>query len=198
MLVSAQQVVTRALRIARIIGQDETPSSADLSVGLDVLTTMLASWANDSAFVPADCGTFSVPTWATLAVTNTVDDALLHAIYYNLAILLAPEFGGIADDDVRREARRAKKSWTRKIPALTIGRLEFELSSMPFRSGSVDLLNSIDTPYLSILIDGVYVRVTSLRFDTATTGELNGDPITFTSWAINGSLLTINGLEIGT
>ena len=136
---SGQQVVTRSLRIARIIGQDEVPSVSDSSVALEILSSMLDVWRHDSEFVPDDCDDFSVPSFSGLRTPVDADPALLAAIYYNLAVMLAPEFGSQVEALVQRTATAYRRVWTRKVAALSIGRMDLEMGYLPYRGGSYDI-----------------------------------------------------------
>ncbi len=140
MLRSGQQVVTRSLRIARIIGQDEAPSASDSSVAREVLSTMLDNWRFDTEFVPENCDDFSVPNFPDLITQVDADPALLAAIYYNLAVMLAPEFGSQVEALVERTARAYRRTWTRKVASLSIGRMEIELGYLPFHRSGYDIV----------------------------------------------------------
>jgi hypothetical protein len=70
---TANTMITRALRLGRVIGRDETPSADESADGLDALNGMLESWSTERLFAYAIRDeSFS---WAASAASRTVGAA---------------------------------------------------------------------------------------------------------------------------
>jgi len=88
---SALQIVTKAMKIAGVIGQNETPSSSEADDGLVSLNDLLASWDTDETYVfayesqtyPLVNGTNSY-TIGTGGVFNTDRPVIFDSVVANL------------------------------------------------------------------------------------------------------------------
>lgn len=139
MVLVPQEIITRALRLIKVLGEGEPANSADLQVGWDVLITMLDAWNGDPGMVPDLCGDFFMPGFTSLADAVEIPQGsagLTAMLVYNLAVEMAPEFGATVDPMVMARAQSTMRNWRTRVAALHIGRLEHpELS----RGGHYDI-----------------------------------------------------------
>jgi hypothetical protein len=86
---TVNDLVTRALQLAGVVGMTRAPSAAEMNDGIDTLNEMLASWAIDGM----DLGL------STLIQTDDVlvDDSYMRGIRYSLAVELAGEHGLLSE-----------------------------------------------------------------------------------------------------
>ncbi len=123
---SAQQLVTRALRLVRVIGQDEAPSASDSSVGLAGLVSLMAMWqASPQMTYGGECES-TMPTFVDLPTAVDIPDELVPAIEYSLAEVLAPEFGAQIDAFTVSMAAKCRRIWGRNLAALMMGRMRLD------------------------------------------------------------------------
>lgn len=91
-------VVSRALRLLRVIDQEEGPQPHQYSTAIEALNAMCARWEADGIAIG----------W--VAVSNPDEelpapDEALEAVAFNLAVKLRPEYGANLDPDVLDSAR---------------------------------------------------------------------------------------------
>jgi hypothetical protein len=110
MMPSALEIVTRAMKIAGALGQNETPSSSEASDGLISLNDMLSSWDTDETYIfTIDSDVFNLTTGVTTYTIGTGGDfntdrpvifdsvvANLNGISYPLKQLNAQDYADIA------------------------------------------------------------------------------------------------------
>ena len=82
-------LVTRALRLAGVVGNNRAASSEEMNEGISTLNEMIASWALDGM----DLGLAEM----VLGEDVLVDDAYIKGLRYNLAVELANEHGIAAE-----------------------------------------------------------------------------------------------------
>ena len=123
---TATQVITRALRVCKAIGADQSPASFALSEGFLALQSMLDTWAADPQL--QESPTYVLPTFADLVSTVSIPDGLTEAIECGLAIKLASEHGTAVDQWVQVGARRGLAAWRTKVAALQVPNLEGDVS----------------------------------------------------------------------
>lgn len=98
---TAQEVITRSLRLIRVIGQDESPLLTESDDALIVLNSMLDEWALDPHLTSSSV---SLPAFATLSTSQALRSAMYSALYYNLAVRLAPEYGVAVATAIEKQA----------------------------------------------------------------------------------------------
>ena len=126
MVLVPQEIITRSLRLIKVLGEGEPANSADLQVGWDVLITMLDAWNGDPGMVPDLCDDFVMPGFS--AISDEVDvpegsAGLKGMITYNLAVQMAPEFGADVPTVVAANAVSAMRNWRTRVGALHMGRM---------------------------------------------------------------------------
>jgi len=129
-------IITRALKLLRAVGVDDTVSSTELSDGLLVLQEMLLSWANEPYMADS---TYTLPTYADTSTPVTVHDALVEALPYNLALRLAPDYGKEAGASVVGRAMASKMNWKRLIYEASPAYLENPTGYMDRTQGWYDI-----------------------------------------------------------
>lgn len=82
----AQTLVRRALRLATIGAEGETPSAATVQDALSVLNLMLAEWHDAGIGIPD----YSI---GSEAATLSMGDGDVEAVAQQLAIRICPEYG---------------------------------------------------------------------------------------------------------
>lgn len=92
-MVTVQDIVSRALRLLRVLDANAAPKAQDMADGMAALNAMMQRWEADGVALgwsavdnPAD--TIPAPVEAE------------EAISYNLAVRLRPEYGATLDPDV--------------------------------------------------------------------------------------------------
>ena len=82
-------LVTRALQLAGVVGMNRAPSASEMIDGIDTLNEMLSAWALDGM----DLGL------GTLVQTdaNMIDDAFVKGVRYNLSVELAGSHGILSE-----------------------------------------------------------------------------------------------------
>ncbi len=131
MELTATQVITRALRLIRVIGQDETPSANDVSTAYDALVSMLDGWAGDPLMVPDLAAEFTMPGFVDATTPVTIPEGswgLRRMMTYALAVEVAPEFGVVVDPRVAAEAEHAMRNWQKRVAGLHAGRVTHDPS----------------------------------------------------------------------
>lgn len=101
-------IISRALRLLRVLDPNEAPEAEDSQTALEVLNQMLRRWEADGIALG----------WNTLAlVTNelTIPEEAEEAVAYNLAVKLRPEYGVTIDPDVRETARKGLDALRRDV-----------------------------------------------------------------------------------
>ncbi len=107
---SALEIVTKAMKIGGMLGQNETPSSSEASDGLIALNDMLASWDTDETYIfTIDSDDFALTSGITTYTIGTGGDfntdrpiifdsvvANLNGISYPLTKLNAQDYANIA------------------------------------------------------------------------------------------------------
>lgn len=98
---TAQEVITRALRLIRVIGQEESPITAENNDALIVLNAMLDEWSLDPQLTTS---TITLPAFATTSTSQDLRSGMFTALVYNLAVRLAPEYGVAAAESIIKMA----------------------------------------------------------------------------------------------
>lgn len=119
-MATSNDVIRRAMRVAKILATGQTPSGEDYADGLSILNSMLAYWASDG--IDLQCPLLGSAT------TLPVDEDKIQGIVYNLAVMMAPEYGEQIDPTVA------------KIAADAIARMRADLVVLP--EASFDLPES--------------------------------------------------------
>jgi hypothetical protein len=104
-MATANEIIRRALRVAKVLGAGQTPSGEDIADCLTILNQMLYSWGRQGV-------NFNLATLVDSDTLNVPDDALM-GITYSLAATLSPEYGvnvdpyvaAVADSEFRRLQR---------------------------------------------------------------------------------------------
>lgn len=99
-MATASSVVTTALRKAMILPAEQTPSSGELSDGLETLNDMMHAWSLDGI----DIG------WTDVTLTDElpVPSEYLRGIKDGLAVELCPEYGKQPDQQLSAIAAKSK------------------------------------------------------------------------------------------
>ncbi len=133
MIRTATQIITRALRVARVIGLDQVPSATSLAEGLLVLQSMLDEWhadtqlhdvVNNDRVIDDGVGDWTLPLFDSLLVLVTVPDGLTVAIEYGLAVRLSWEHGSEISPRVGATAAAALNNWRAKVAASQVPKLK--------------------------------------------------------------------------
>jgi hypothetical protein len=90
---TVQQVVTRALRLLRVIDGKQPVKPYDMTTGIEALNTMMRQWES----LPLPMGWQDVSNPSDEMPTLPEADK---AIAFNLALELRPEYGSTLDQDV--------------------------------------------------------------------------------------------------
>lgn len=99
-MATANDVIRRAMRVAKILATGQTPSGEDYADGLSILNSMLAYWATDG--IDLQCPVLGAAT------TLPVEEDKILGIVYSLSVLMAPEYGQQVDPVVAGVASRAE------------------------------------------------------------------------------------------
>lgn len=128
MVLSSNQIIIRALRLMRVVGEAEMPAAADVTVGWNALVDMLDAWNGDPGIVPDMCDDFTMPGFDSPSSSVDVPDdqgpGLRALITYNLACEAAPEFGVVVDTAVAARAAATMRNWRIRVAALHMGRIK--------------------------------------------------------------------------
>ena len=84
-MATANDTITRAMRMVEILAAGDAPTAEEASDGLTILNDMLHGWAKQGV----DLGHITL----ALADSHKTHDSWLEGIRYNLALRLAGEFG---------------------------------------------------------------------------------------------------------
>jgi predicted component of type VI protein secretion system len=111
---TAQDVIIASMRKLGIVASGETPSSDELTTGLDALNEMVNNW-NDvlartlaGSYAAALYTFVPLQTFGALSTTLTGSAGLQRALVYNLAVDIGPEFGRAVPPEVAAIAEKAK------------------------------------------------------------------------------------------
>lgn len=135
---TGEAIITRALKLLRAVGVDDTVSTTELSDGLLVLQEMLLSWAHEPYMADA---TYTLPTYTDTSTPVTVNDALVEALPYNLALRLAPDYGKEPGASVVARAKGTKENWQRLIYSADPIYLDNPAGNMDRTSGNYDIFS---------------------------------------------------------
>jgi len=91
------RIVTRALRLLRVVDATETPQAEDMTTGIESLNDMMARWEADG--ISLGWSSVSVPDEELPSPVEAEE-----AIRFNLAVALRPEYGVPIDPDVFQRA----------------------------------------------------------------------------------------------
>lgn len=105
---TAISIIRRAMRLIRVLGQDEDPTAEESQDGFDALLAMVDAWGIDGDMAS---DTVALPTFASLAATVDAPDGLVQVLVYNLALEIAPEYGKEPSQEVVRKALAYKRNY---------------------------------------------------------------------------------------
>lgn len=107
---TADNVITRALRLINVLKPGEQPAAFDKTNGLAVLNDMLFAWEREGIDY----------THVSLAIGDalTVDDSWIDGVRFNLAVRLAPEYGVPIPELVATRALGAFEAIKRPVAAV--------------------------------------------------------------------------------
>ncbi|MBX3703993.1 MAG: hypothetical protein KF822_09485 [Steroidobacteraceae bacterium] len=134
------QVITRALRLARVLGADQSASSVQLSDGLLSLQAMLDEWRADSQL--HDGTTWVIPTFADVATPVALPDGLTDSVECSMAVRLASENGTEVPAWVHVAAARGLRRWRAKVAASQVPELNQEVAYVVGASGNYNIYAS--------------------------------------------------------
>jgi hypothetical protein len=121
---TATQVITRALRVCKALGADQSPAAFTLSEGYLLLTEMLDEWWSDPQLhISGETG-YELPWFADLTSTVAVPTGLTAPIVYELAKRIAPEHGAAFPPELQAAARAGLANWRRRIAAHQVPKLK--------------------------------------------------------------------------
>lgn len=121
------QVITRALRIAKVLGADQTAPTFALNEGLSALQSLIDTWwSNPQLHVTGAVG-MELPYFADLTSTVSVPTGLTEAIENHLAIILAAENGTEVAPIVHQRATEGLRTWRARIAAWQVPELKQEV-----------------------------------------------------------------------
>lgn len=128
MNLTGQQVITRALRLARVLGFDEAPDPLTLNEGLLQLQLLLDRWKQDNHlhYLPD----YPLPTFTALAGAVAIPDGVAEFMTGALAEMIASENGQTIDPRIATATKagldlRRIKLADLQIPKLTTAGLGF-------------------------------------------------------------------------
>ncbi len=107
-MAKVERIVTRALRVLRVVDATETPEAEDMASGIDALNDMMARWEADGVslgWAPVEGPADELP-----APTEAEE-----AIRLNLAIALRPEYGFELGQDVYMRAEAGLAALRRDV-----------------------------------------------------------------------------------
>lgn len=131
MNLTGQQVITRALRLARVLGFDEAPDPFTLNEGLLQLQLLLDRWKQDNHLhYPPD---HPLPTFTALAGAVDVPDGVAEFMIGALASLIASENGQTIDQSIARATQAGLDLRRIKLADLQIPPIEH--NTLGFGSG---------------------------------------------------------------
>lgn len=107
-------IVTRALRVAKVIGADQAVPAFALNEGFFSLQGMMDEWQADTQLNDV---TWALPTFTLIGSTYLIPDGLLTAIEYFLAERVAWEHGTEVHPRVVQTASAALRNWRGKVAA---------------------------------------------------------------------------------
>ena len=102
------RMVTRALRLLRVVDATETPEAEDMQSGIDALNAMMSRWEADGLSLG----------WAPVMGSGDVLPAPAEAeeaIRFNLAIVLRGEYGLPLDPDIYQRAEEGLAALRRDV-----------------------------------------------------------------------------------
>lgn len=111
---SGTQIVSRALRVAKVIGADQALPAFALNEGFFSLQGMMDEWQADKQLNDIN---WALPTFTTIGLTYLIPDGLLTAIEYFLAERIAWEHGTEVHPRVVQTAAAALRNWRAKVAA---------------------------------------------------------------------------------
>lgn len=128
MTTTANDVITAALGLTLTRSGDVPLESNEIAQGLFQLNNMMSSWSLAIGYSPVSSSSDPI----------TTPDYAIDAIVQNLAVRLAPSFGGMVDADLRENARQAKKDMLRQAVKIGPAKMPRTLprgtgNSRPFR-----------------------------------------------------------------
>lgn len=130
------EVITRALRIAKVLGADQTAPSFALTEGLAALQSLIDTWwANPQLHVTGTAGK-ELPWFADLTTDVSVATGLTETIENHLAIILAAENGTEVAPIVHQRASEGLRAWRARIAAGQVPELKQEVAHAMGASGT--------------------------------------------------------------
>lgn len=104
-MTTASEVITAALGLTLTRAGDIPLEANETEQGLFQLNNMMSSWNLALGYTKV----------SSTSDTMTTPDYAIDAIVQNLAVRLAPSFGGLVDADLRENARQSKKDMLRQV-----------------------------------------------------------------------------------
>lgn len=86
---TVSDIVRRAMKLATVLDDEETPEASELSDGVDSLNDLLSSWMDEGISI-CNGGLVASDTFP-------VDGKEARAVKFNLAVEIAPEYGKVLD-----------------------------------------------------------------------------------------------------
>lgn len=121
MQTTAKRIITRALQLCRVLGDDEQPSASEAQDGLRDLQTMLDAWAIQ-AHMHID--TIPLPAFPDLDAQVDVPAGLTVVLEYALAQEIAPGYGKAIDAETVRRGQAYKRNYATMIGTMKVPRLK--------------------------------------------------------------------------
>lgn len=161
-MTTASEVITAALGLTLTRAGDIPLEPNETEQGLFQLNTMMASWSLALGYteVSSTSDVVTVPAYA------------IDAIVQNLAIRLAPSFGGMVDPDLRENARQAKKDMLRQAVRIGPAKMPRTLprgtgNTRPFRDSRY-----YEPVVAAALTDGLLTMASNATETTITTASV--------------------------
>lgn len=115
-MATANDIIRRAMRVARVLAVGQNPSAADTQDCLTIFNQMLYAWAHHGI-------NLNLPTLTSSDTVDVPDDVLM-GLSYNLAMLIAPEYERPIDPVVAaiamNEFNRLQRTYA-YIPVVDLG-----------------------------------------------------------------------------
>lgn len=123
MTTTASDVITAAMGLTLTRSADIPLEADETQQAIFQLNTMMASWSLAIGYtdISSTSDTITTPAYAIDAITQ------------NLAVRLAPAFGGLVDRDLRENARQAKKDMLKQVVKIGPAKLP---STLPRGTGN--------------------------------------------------------------
>ena len=213
-MTTASEVITAALGQTLTRAGDIPLEANETEQGIFQLNTMMASWNLALGYTKV----------SSMSDTITTPDYAIDAMVQNLAVRLAPSFGGMVDGDLRENARQSKKDMLRQVVKIgpakmpstlprgsgntrSFGRPMFYepvVSAAP-TTGLLTLSNNvaettIATASIPVLTSGTWSVISTHQMDATATGRLTylPDETARVEVTAKAEILTASGAKVVT